>query len=542
MALGLLAVAGVVTWFIFRRAVTYEPPEVEVSGDVQWTLGPADGALTYRGAQLRWHGGVAALHLTGEGAELGAAHGRLLGERVGVTAAATRAALRDLVRGSGLWFGLTHDLRVGWRLRFLDDGLSQLDRAMVAGVQRGANLEVARYQELVRLQAVWDIASAPATSDTAGLSRALAVLAQQPGAAAGSVWLGHAFSAPGLDDGGESLAPVVSFVRPRDGLAWAAVSWPGSVGVTTGVNAKGIALVVNPAATRDVRATRTARPILLLARAVLERATTLDDAVATLEHTETLGAASYLVVDGAASKWAVVERSPTRAVVSRPSAPLALGDFLAAAAFASDPKNDRGRRASPSAARVARAQRLLQAPLTSPPQLAAVLRDRRALDGAALPLGHRGVPFDAAAQLVILDPGRLALWVADPSADGLLRVFDLRAELDTDGPRAPLSEIPADPELASAALAQLAVARRDLRAARRLWEADQIAAARQRAARALARAPTLPEAILLAGDLAAAANDPGAARELWQRWLDGGPDHPEREQLVRAQLTNPRGW
>jgi hypothetical protein len=563
IGLALLAAALVVTWFIFERSVAYEPPgdSGDGGGAVQWTppgFGEGSaveaplrgGALTYRGSRLEWRGGIAVLHLAGSGHTLGAAHGQLLSEQVPAVAEVAQRSFDELVRGRSWWARMTHELRVNWRLRFLDDGHGDLDRATVAGLVRGAGLDEERYRQLLRAQTVWDVgapaASSESVSPAASLVRSLAVVAPQSSAAAGRVWLGHAFSAPGLDDGGEALVPVVTFARPASGQAWASLGWPGAAGVATGINASGIAIAVNPARTRDVRATRTARPTLLLARAVLEQASTLDEAVRMLENTSTLGAASFVVIDGRAGKWAVVERSPARAVVVRPGAtpaPLVLGDYLTSSVFAADPENDRTRRASPSAARVARAQQLLRAPLTMVDQIAAVLRDRRTSDEVLRPLGHRGVPFDPAAQLAILDPSLMMLWVADPMAGGRMRAFDLRHELEGLGERpAPPPDLAADPSLEPGALDELRAARALLRAARRAHAAGHLIEARQLADRAVARASRLPEALRLAGELAGATGDHAAARRLLQSWLDGGPDDPDREQKVRAQLSNARGW
>lgn len=585
IGLGLLVAALVVAWFIFERSVTYEPPKEqagEASGSLQWAEpeaasagggGALGGALVYKGARLEWRGGVAVLRVAGSGQAIGAAHGKLMPEGVAATAQVAERSFEELAGGDGLWARATHTLRLDWRLRFLDDGLGDLDRAMVAGMVRGAGLPDERYRELLRAQTVWDVGAATAASDAgdgggaASVVRSLALVAPQgtggassgagsasgSGAAGGSAgvlagrfWLGHAFSAPGLDDGGEVLAPLVTFARPVTGHAWASVGWPGSAGIATGINARGLALAVNPARTRDVRATRTARPTLLLARAVLEQAATLDEAVRILESTETLGAASFLVVDGRAGKWAVVERSPNRAVVVRSGAqpaPLALGDYLTAQIFAADPENDRTRRASPSAARVTRAQQLMRTPLATAEQVAAVLRDRRTSDDVARPLGHRGVPFDAAAQLAVIDPSLMVLWVSDATAGGRMRAFDLRHELEATSERpTPPPDVAADASLEAGALEEVRAARRLLRAARRAHAEGKLPRARQLADRALARAPQLPEALLWAGELAGAAGDSAAARRLLQSWLDGGPDDPEREQKVRAQLSNARGW
>ena len=99
-------------------------------------------------------------------------------------------------------------------------------------------------------------------------------------------------------------------------IAWAGVGWPGLLGVVTGINAEGLVVIVHPVRTRDVRPTRTARPIAVLARDVLENAHDLDEAIKLIETTATLGAAAYVDVDGQHGTWAVVERSPSRVAVS----------------------------------------------------------------------------------------------------------------------------------------------------------------------------------------------------------------------------------
>lgn len=553
IGLGLCGAAAVAAWFIFERSVTYELPAGEVGGVVQWMapeLGERGmlgerGALTYRSSRLTWRGGLPVLHLEGSVAELGAARGRLLGPAIERAVPSALAALAALVRGRGSWAALTHELRVAWRLRFLDDGLGDSDRKLLAGMVRGAGAEDpdTAYQALVRAQAVWDVGVPAAEGDSGGLTRTLAIAALQEPAAGGRAWLGHTFSAPGLLEGGEELSPVVTFAKPTSGLAWAAVDSAGSAGALVGINAKGLAIAVAPARTRDVRPTRTARPIALLARSVLEQASTLDEAVRALENAATLGAASYLVMSGPTGKWAVVERSPTRAVVTRVSGAVALGDALTAPAFAADPDNDRTRRLAPTAARVARAEQLLRAPLAQVEQVATLLRDRREGGGAERALGHRGTIHDPAAQVVIVDPVTMVMWVADPLANGRLRAFDLRHELLGLGERpAPPPDVPAPVEPEPERLAEVAEARRALRQARQALARGELVSARQLTSRALARSPELPEALVLAGDLAALAGDQSMARTLWQRWIDGGADDPDRAQRVRNVLATDRGW
>lgn len=545
IAIAMLGVAGVVTWFIYRRAVAYEMPD----GDVRGTLAQHQAgsgvppALVFETASLSWAGAIPVLRLVGDAHTIGAAHGRLLAPWLPAAVRATEPSIDATVGRSGWFGGSTHGMRLAWRWRFIDDGLSEHDRRMVAGMARGAEASGTSlaYEDLVRAQAVIDIGEpSPRTAeaDDHSLARSLTIVARST-ATPPRMWIGRAFSLPGLDDGGDSAIPVVTIAHPEGRIPWAGIGWPGAVGVVTGVNAHGIAVMVNPVRTSDIRLTRAARPVAHLARAVLEQAKTLDEAVKLIETTPTLGAAVFALADGASSTWILVERTPTKAVVERHPKVAVLGDVLTTHALASDPANDRARRTLPTASRVERAAKLVRAPLTDIGSLAAVLRDQRTPDEALRPGGHRGVIDDGrAVHAIILDPASLELWIADPRANGRMRGIDLRYELRREGDRPqPPADIAADPASDPDRALTLASARADLRIARgALLGGDGVRAA-EACARARTRAPALPEALELTAFVAQARGDDAAARAAFQAWIDGGADDPKGEERARSLLA-----
>lgn len=540
----MLGVAVVVTWFIYRRSVAYEMPGGEVHGEItQVQAGPgAPPALVFGTSSLAWTGGIPVLRVVGDAHAIGAAHGRLLAPWLPAVVRASAPSIAGTV-GTGGWFGgSTHGMRLAWRWRFIDDGLLDPDRRMVAGMTRGADASGVplSFEELVRDQAVLDVGEpSPRTAeaDDHSLARSLTIVAR-PVAAPARLWIGRAFALPGLDDGGDAAIPLVTIAHPEGRIPWASVGWPGALGVVTGVNASGIAVMVNPVRTADVRVTRTARPVAHLARGVLEQARTLDEAVKLIEATPTLGAAVIALADSAGT-WLLVERTPTKAIVERsPRAP-ALGDVLTTNALAGDPENDRARRMLPTATRIERASKLVRAPLADIGAMAGVLRDPRTPDDAIRPGGHRGVIDDGrAAHVAIVDPTTLELWVADPRAGGRMRGFDLRYELRREGARPqPPPDIAADPTADPDRDAILVAARADLRAARAALRDGDRERADEACARARVRAPQLPEALELDAFIAQARGDHARARTGFQAWLDGGADDPKGEERARALLA-----
>ncbi|MFN0252839.1 MAG: C45 family autoproteolytic acyltransferase/hydrolase [Kofleriaceae bacterium] len=545
IAVAMLGVAVVVAYFIYKRTVAYDVPGGTVKGAITavQTAPGAPPALTYGSASLTWVGGVPLLRVSGDAHSVGAAHGRLLAPSLPSMIRAHAPSIEGTVTDEGWFGGWTHNMRLAWRWRFIDDGLVDSDRRMLAGMTRGAaasGVHVA-FEDLVRDQAVLDVGVPSSRTDEAeqkSLAQSLTVIAQQSQAPA-RVWIGRTFSLAGLDDGGEAAYPVVTIARLDGRTAWAGVGWPGAIGVVTGVNAHGIAVMVDPSRTADVRPTRTARPVAMLARTILEQATTLDEAVKLVEGTPTLGTAVIVLVDGTSGRWVQIERTPNKAITERNPKSPAIGDVLTTHALSGDPENDRATRILSTKGRIERAAKLVRAPLADVAAMAAVMRDRKSLDESPRPPGHRGVIDDGrAVHTVILDPASLELWVADPSASNRMRAFDLRHELRREGDRpTPAADIPAEVDVELDRVANLRTARADLRAARALLAADDLARADEACARARARVPNLPETLELEATIAQARGDTARARAVFQAWLEAGPDDPKAEERARSVLA-----
>ncbi|MBK9029753.1 MAG: hypothetical protein IPL61_00165 [Myxococcales bacterium] len=544
---GLVVTAFVVAWFIYRRSVAYDVPSGEPT-TAPIELEQAAGAgvrLRWADASLAFRGNLTVLRAHGEPFAIGAAQGRLLAARLPAMAAALAPSI-DALAGSGGWFGgLTSGMRKDWRLRFVDDGVTEPHRRALAGLTRGASQSGVRlsYTEALRDAAVLDVGlPAPWTAEvqTRNLTRSLTVVAPQPNAVE-RLWVGRSFALPGVGDGGEAAAtPVVTFAHPTGRQAWAGVGWPGLTGVVTGVNAAGLVVMVHPTRTRDVRSARGALPITLLARDVLEECADLDAAIKKIEATPTLGAAAFVLVDGAHGHWAVVDRSPTRFGVRRDPVVRAVGDVLGSTAFADDPENDRQRRTSASVTRVERADKLAQVALADPAAVADLLRDRRSLADEGLAPGHRGAIDDvAAAHVVVIDPASMAMWVADGVGAGArMRGFDLRHELRGEGDRPiPPADLPASVDASDGQAEAVRAGRRELRIARKAWRSGARARAAEAVARARALAPNLPEAVLLAGTIADGRGDRAGAVAAWARWFELGADDPGLAATLRAAVT-----
>ena len=107
---------------------------------------------------------------------------------------------------------------------------------------------------------------------------------------------------------------VVLVVRPEGKHAFASIAWPGMVGVLSGMNEHGLA-VSNMEVSRGTRLP-VAMPYTLLYRSVLENCRTTEEAIAFLEKTPRQTANNLMVMD-AAGERAVVEITPQRVRVRK---------------------------------------------------------------------------------------------------------------------------------------------------------------------------------------------------------------------------------
>jgi hypothetical protein len=551
VAFALVGLALTVAYIVFRRATTYAVPE-----------GNPKGTLRAEGTRLVWDaddvastleraGDLWVIRAGGEPYRLGVATGRLLGA-LAEADDEWHAVLAP--EPSGVFSRTRRDASLRWTHRSLADAIPEPHQRELGGMAAG--LPTGSYQERVWQQAALDVGRADGDDESpiGGLTSALAFLAPpaappKPPAAGRSgqpppeptpprLIVGRSFGPAGA----WPPAPVVvSFLRPEGAIAFARVGWGGQLGAVTGVNAEGLFVALNPAAAEGDGA-QDGIPITLLARLVLERAHTLDEAVALLDETRPLGAGAFLLVDGPRGTWAIVERSPTSVSVSRGKPRAAIADFLASQEFAKDAENARIKRARRGEARLARLFELLAAPAPAPnaapaDAVLATLRDRRGERGAPLPAWSAQAVGNLAAQhSVIVDVGEMVLWVSDGlGASGAMRAFDLRAELLGEAPRAVTSLAP-DPELAADEQAVLASALVELARATRLARRGDWTGASEAAWRSLALAPDLALPHQLLGDAARQADDSARARAHYRRFLELGPPDEGSADAVRAYL------
>lgn len=396
-------------------------------------------------------GAITELRLGGSAEEIGHQHARLLYEEMKSSEAQLYRTFEGLVPLSPLRTLLVDLGKLS--SRGIDRSMSEPRLREIASQARAFSPDpfaelMPTYQRLVVLNALYDVALGFEHSPLLGCTSFVARGDRKLGEGA---LLARNFdfeAGPVFDE-----AKVVFLVFEEGRIPFASVAWPGLVGVVSGMNAEGLAVVVHGARARE-NAT-VGEPVVHTARALLAEARDVDEAFAILQTKQARVSHLLLLADARGHAMAV-ERAPGEA----PEARRIEGAFLPLTnhfegTLAADPKNQRIREKSSTLPRRARLDELLgaQAEPVDAARAVELLRDRRGPAGVELPLGHRST-IDAliATHGVVMDTEARALWVSEaPHLLGRFVRFDLRKLLDRsydpEASPAPLETIAADPAL-----------------------------------------------------------------------------------------------
>lgn len=206
---------------------------------------------------------------------------------------------------------------------------------------------------------------------------------------------------------------MVLFVEPDSGYKFASISWPGMMGVLSGMNEKGLTITINAA--KGKIPTSSAMPISLLARNILQYASNIEEAYAIAQGYETFVSESLLIGSASDNCAAIIEKTPSQiALYKSDTSRVICTNHYQSSTFAFDEYNVENIATSDSPYRYARVAELLDA--TTPlnvHEAAGILRDRYGKGGADIGLGsEKSINQFIAHHSVVFEPSTLRFWVS----------------------------------------------------------------------------------------------------------------------------------
>jgi hypothetical protein len=220
---------------------------------------------------------------------------------------------------------------------------------------------------------------------------------------------------------------IVCFCKPTSGYKFMMITWPDMIGVVSGMNEKGLTVTIN--ASKSAIPFQASTPVTLLAREILQYASTLDQAIAIAGKRKLFVSESILVGSARDGKSAIIEKSPHKSdIVYSKTNLIVCANHFQGEAFAQDKTNQENIAGSDSKYRFVRVNELLQEDAEIDlSDAAAILRNRFGLGDKDLGMGNPlAVNQLIAHHAVIFKPEKLMVWVStSPYQLGKFVAYDL---------------------------------------------------------------------------------------------------------------------
>lgn len=221
---------------------------------------------------------------------------------------------------------------------------------------------------------------------------------------------------------------LIEFVEPENGIPYLSVSWPGMIGVVSGMNKEGITVTINAGKSKVPLTAKT--PISLVTREILQYATTIDEAIAIAKKRKVFVSESILVGSANDKKAVIIEVSPKNFGVYevQNSSKVFCTNHFQSDAYKDDKRNQKQILESHSEYRYEKLQELLQEnKKLNPEKMASILRDKSGLKDKKIGFGNeKAINQLLAHHAVIFSPQKKLVWVSsNPYQLGEFVCYDL---------------------------------------------------------------------------------------------------------------------
>lgn len=221
---------------------------------------------------------------------------------------------------------------------------------------------------------------------------------------------------------------LVEFVEPEQGIPYMSVSWPGMIGVVSGMNKEGITVTINAGKSKIPLTAKT--PISLVTREILQYAKNIDEAIAIAKRRKVFVSESILVGSANDKNAVIIEVSPKNFGVYKVqnSSRVFCTNHFQSEAYKNDKRNQKHIVESHSEYRYEKLQELLQEnKKLNPEKMTAILRDKSGLKGEKIGYGNeKAINQLLAHHAVIFSPQKKLAWVSsNPYQLGEFVCYDL---------------------------------------------------------------------------------------------------------------------
>ena len=221
---------------------------------------------------------------------------------------------------------------------------------------------------------------------------------------------------------------IIAFVKPKEGNPFMTYTWAGMIGAVSGMNTKGLTITINAGKSKIPLIAKT--PISILAREILQYASTIDEAITIAKKRKIFVSESIMIGSAIDNKAIIIEVSPNSFGIFdvKNSNQIICSNHFQSEEFKDDKKNKDQIRDSHSKYRFDKMAELLDHnPKINPTIAAEILRDTKGLRAKEIGFGNEKALNQLLAHHgIIFKPKELLVWVsANPYQLGEFICYDL---------------------------------------------------------------------------------------------------------------------
>lgn len=414
-------------WAWFRISINIKPPYIaDRSADtLQVFHSSADFSRCGQSWLKKDTSGLWIMYLKGSPYEMGVENGKLAGALIYEQEKAFINQIRKMIPSDFYLRFLKYFIY--WFNRNLDDYVPLEYKQEIFGISRSASRDFTfignNYQRMLNYHSAHDIGHALEQLSLVGCT---SFGAWGRSTADSGLILGRNFDFYMGDEFARNK--IICFEQPNSGHAFMTVTWGGMIGAVSGMNEEGLTVTINAARSKIPLSART--PISILAREILQYASTIDEAYTIAEKRHTFVSESLLIGSAKDGHAAIIEKSPYKTALVQPKGTSILcTNHFQSPEFTGDPLNQENIRENASLYRFIRLKEdvISHEPL-SVEKAAWILRDRAGINGRDLGMGNeRTINQLIAHHSIIFKPEERLVWVSTgPWQLGAYKCFNLR--------------------------------------------------------------------------------------------------------------------
>lgn len=242
----------------------------------------------------------------------------------------------------------------------------------------------------------------------------------------GNLLIGRNFDFYAGDDFAKNK--IIAFVTPEKGHPFMSVTWPGMIGVVSGMNLEGLTVTMNAGKSEIPSMAKT--PVSIVAREILQYAGNIDEAIAIAKQREVFVSEAIMVGSAADRRAVLIEMSPENFGVYevQNSGSLICSNHFQSEAYKDDKRNLQHIEESHSQYRFERVEELLvEKDKLNPLKMAEILRNRKGHNDKSIGYGNeKALNQLLAHHAIIFKPEERMVWVSAPPYQlGTFVAYDL---------------------------------------------------------------------------------------------------------------------